>query len=143
MAGTGQLAPPSRRSVRRGRSPSGFSLLELLVAVVIVTIIAAIGIPVYRGHVATARDAALIEQMTTMSVFQEDRRLRTGTYGSGIYDAANSIETLTAAIGWRPSAPDGKTYTVVANSGTSWSVTAAEANGHQLCRVFPANEPCP
>ena len=121
----------------------GFSLLELLVAVVIVAIITAIAVPLYRGHVTTARDAALIEQMATMTVFQEDRRLRTGAYGSGVYDAANNIETLTAAIGWRPSAPDGKNYAVVANGGNSWTVTAADANGRQLCRVFPANEPCP
>lgn len=124
------------------RSSLGFSLFELLIAVVIVAIIAAVGIPAYRGHVATARDAALIEQMTTMTVFQEDRRLRTGTYGAGVYDPANNVDTLTTAIGWQPSAESDDAYTVVANGGTSWTVTAT-ANGRQLCRIFPANEPCP
>ena len=131
-----------RPSYRCCRSPLGFSLFELLIAVVIVAIIAAIGIPAYRGHVATARDAALIEQMTTMTVFQEDRRLRTGTYGAGVYDPANNVDTLTTAIGWQPSAESGDAYTVVANGGTSWTVTA-NANGRQLCRIYPANEPCP
>ena len=125
------------------RAPAGFSLLELLIVVVIVAIVTAIGIPLYRGHAATARDAALVERMTTMTVFQEDVRLRTGTYGSGVYDAASNIDTLATAIGWRPSADDGTVYSVTADGGTSWTVTATDANGRQLCRIFPAGEPCP
>ena len=121
---------------------SGFSLLELLVAVAVVVVITAIAVPVYRGHVSTSRDSAVVNAMTTMAIFQEDLRLRTGVYGSGRYDAAAGDTSLTDAIGWRPMADDGVSYVVTATGATSWRVTATMASGHSLCRVFPAREPC-
>lgn len=120
---------------------TGFSLLELLIAVVVIAVIAAIGIPMYRGYVATARDGVMVNQMTSMSVFQEDTRMRTGAYGAGDYDAAKGITTLEDAIGWAPSGDDGIVFSVTA-SGTSWTVTATDASGRVLCRVFPAGDPC-
>ena len=120
----------------------GFSLLELLVAVAVIAAITAIAVPAYRAHVATARDGALLNAMTAMSVFQEDVKLRTGAYGSGRYDAAVGDTTLTDAIGWRPSATDGNVFVVTAAGGASWTVTATTPSGHRLCRVFPSRKPC-
>ena len=139
MAAT-QAGPRERIAPRR--SCSGFSLLELLVAVVVIVAVAAIAIPAYRGHVATARDGALLNRMTSMAVFQEETRLRTGAYGAGVYDAAGGLDTLKTAIGWQPG-EDATVYRVVANGGTSWTVTATDASGRSLCRVFPAGEECP
>lgn len=120
----------------------GFSLLELLVVVAVIAAVTAIAVPAYRAHVATARDSALVNAMTTMSVFQEDVKLRTGAYGSGRYDAAAGDTTLTDAIGWRPSAMDGTVFVVVAAGDASWTVTATSRSGHRLCRVFPSRKPC-
>ena len=122
---------------------AGFSLLELLIAVVVLVAIAAIAIPIYRGYVTTAEDGALLSQMRAMSIFQEDTRLRTGSYGSGVFDAAAGVNTLTAAIGWQAAANDDVAYSVVANAGVSWTVAARKPSGRSLCRVFPANAPCP
>lgn len=133
----GWRAQPALQSRR-----AGFSLLELLVAVAVIAAVAAIAIPAYRGYVATARDGALLNRMTSMAVFQEETRLRTGVYGAGVYDAANGIVTLKTAIGWQPG-EDATTYQVVANGAASWTVTATDASGRALCRVFPSNEACP
>ena len=121
---------------------SGFSLLELLIAVAVIVVIAAIAVPAYRDYVATARDAALVRQVTTMVVFQEDLKLRTGRYGAGVHDTANGISTLAEAIDWRPSANDDVVYEVSADGGDSWTVTATDASGRRICRVFPDGKSC-
>lgn len=122
---------------------AGFSLLELLIAVAVMVVLAAIALPVYRNYVGTAQDAVLINQVTTMVVFQEDAKLRTGAYGAGDYDAANGISTLTDAIDWKPSGDDGVVYRVTADGGASWTITATDGSGRRVCRIFPAATPCP
>ena len=126
-------------ALRRG---TGFTLLELLVTVTVIVAIAAIAIPAYRGYVATARDGALLNRMASMAVFQEETRLRTGVYGAGVHDPAGGLDTLSRATGWQPG-EDATTYRVVADGGRSWTVTATDANGRSLCRVFPAGDECP
>ena len=123
------------------RQRAGFSLLELLVTVAVIVAIAAIAIPAYQGYVATARDGALLNRMASMAVFQEETRLRTGVYGAGVHDPAGGLDTLRRATGWQPGEDD-TTYQVVADGGRSWTVTATDANGRSLCRVFPAGDEC-
>ena len=132
-----------QRAVPSGCQPStGFSLLELLIVLAIIAVVAAIAVPVYRDYVGTARDAALVRQVTTIEVFQEDYKLRTGTYGNGRYDAANGIATLTTAIDWKPSSDDGVVYEVTATRGESWTARATDSAGRTICRVFPGGRPC-
>lgn len=121
----------------------GFTLVELLVAVAVVALLAAIAVPVYRDYAATSRDSVLLNQINAMAVFQEDTRLRTGRYGAGEYDGARGVNTLRTSIGWAPAADDGRTYAVTADAGTSWTVTATDTSGRSLCRVFPGGEECP
>lgn len=125
----------------RQRWLRGFSLLELVVAVAIVAALAALAVPAYRGYARTARDAALAAQMDSIALFQEDLRLRTGSYASGRYDAARGDRSLTAALGWAPSVDNGNVY-VVAADDARWAVSATDAGGHTLCRVYPARTPC-
>ena len=121
---------------------TGLSLLEVLIAVVILVAVVGIAVPAYRGYVAAARDGALLQRLQALQVFQEDLRLRSGSYGSGRYDASAGVATLSTAIGWVPSGDDDAVYAVVANGGTSWTATVRDASGRQLCRVFPGSRPC-
>ena len=127
---------------RRCRT-DGFSLLELLIAFAVVAVLAAVALPLYRDYTATARDSALLNQINSMAVFQEDTRLRTGAYGAGEYDRGRGITTLTTAIGWEPSTDDGRVFAVTADGGDIWTVIATDAAGRRLCRVYPAGEECP
>ena len=131
-----------RGGVWHRRACGGFSLLELLVAIAIVAVVAAIAVPVYRDYVATARDAALVRQLATIEIFQEDFKLRTGAYGAGAYDAANGVTSLTDAIHWQPSRDDGVVYTVTANGADTWTAMATDPTGRTICREFPAGIPC-
>ena len=131
------------RRVPTGCRPStAFSLLELLIALTVIAVVAAIAVPIYRDYVATARDAALVRQVRTIEVFQEDYKLRTGTYGAGRYDGANGVATLTAVIDWKPSGDDGVVYEVTANRGESWTASATDSTGRTICRRFPGGTPC-
>ncbi len=125
-----------------GRSrPVGFTLLELLAALAILAIVAAVAVPWYRDYMATAREGALAKRVAAMAIFQEETRLRTGSYGAGSWDPAAGEESLATAIGWQPASDDGTTFLVTADAN-AWTVTATDSSGVAVCRVLPANEPC-
>lgn len=126
----------SRRSPSLVRS--GFTLLELLVAIAIVAGLAAIAIPAYQGYMQTSREGALAANIASMDVFQEDHRLRTGEY---LREAANRA-AIAAAIGWRPKADDGTLYRIAPGDGDSYQVTAVAREGTRVCLQLPDRTRC-
>lgn len=129
-------------ALSRAWASAGFSLVELMVAIAVLGIIAAISVPLYRGYVESAAEGALINNVATMEVFQEDVLLRTGAYAEGTYDAGAGETSLTEAIGWRPRSDTGAVYVVEAATASSYRVTATDAQGRRVCRVMPARTPC-
>lgn len=119
----------------------GFTLLELMIAVAILSLIAAISMPIYRGYIETSRQGALIQNMSTMTVFQEDWRMRNGVYLAGEYDAGAPDANL-APLGWEPNDPDVE-YIVAINAGVNYTITATDETGVSLCRQFPGANDCP
>lgn len=117
----------------------GFTLVELMVAVGILAIIAAFALPAYVSYTETAGDGQLISNISTMRPFQEDFFLRNGNYAVNLAD----IDAIDNAIGWRPRDNDGVTYSIANGDGTTYSVTAVSPSGVTICRVYPANNPCP
>lgn len=117
----------------------GFSLIELMTAVAIIAIVAAVGIPMYTGYIQTSREGVLINNLSSIEIFQEDRRLRVGTY----LTAAADLAAITAGIGWTPQDDGGVTY-VITDPGTgSYDVTATNtATGTSVCMRFPAKVRC-
>ena len=50
----------------------GFTLIELMIVVAVLAIISAIALPAYNGYVQTSREAVLINNISTIEVFQEE-----------------------------------------------------------------------
>ena len=116
----------------------GFTLIELMIVVAVIAIISAIALPLYNGYILTSREAVLVNNITTIEVFQEDFRLRTGNYLTVAADEA----AITAAIDWESEgdAP-GTTYSIAAGPGGSYQVTAT-ADGVSVCLRLPDGVRC-
>ena len=117
---------------------AGFSLLELLVVVALVALIATLALPAYDGYIRTSREGALVADVGTMEVFQEDHRLRTGSY---LQTAAN-VDEIADTIGWRPKADSGTVYSIAPGGDDSYRVTAVSAAGTRVCMEMPARRRC-
>ena len=116
----------------------GLSLLELLVALAIIASLAALALPLYRGYVETAKEGALVSNIATLAMFQEDHRLRRGAY---LLSAASAAE-ITAAIGWRPGASDRAAYRIADGGNGAYQVTATATDGTRVCLKMPQRVRC-
>ncbi len=110
----------------------------MLVALAIMAGLAALALPLYRGYVETAKEGALVSNIATLALFQEDHRLRRGTY---LREAASTAE-ITAAIGWRPGASDQAAYRIADAGNGAYQVTATDADGTRVCLQMPQRVRC-
>jgi type IV pilus assembly protein PilE len=116
----------------------GFTLIELMIAVAIIAVIASIALPLYSGYVQTSREGVLISNISTIEIFQEDFRLRTGAY----LTTAADVATIDAAIGWRPQDDGAVTYSIAPGPAGSYEVTAVDAVGTTVCLRLPPKVVC-
>jgi prepilin-type N-terminal cleavage/methylation domain-containing protein len=125
------------------KTQRGVTLLELLVAVAIVAIVSSISFQLYTGYIDTAGSAVLQQNIESIRVFQEDVRLRTGSYAAGTYDAEGGDTSLTDSIGWEPDDADANFVYVVVTvaSGAGYQVSATGPDGQSESRCF--GDGCP
>jgi type IV pilus assembly protein PilE len=121
------------------RAARGFTLIELMTVVAILAVLAAIALPLYSGYVRNSREGALVSNIATIEVFEEDFRLRTGNYQPSAYDGGPDADLT--LLGWQPQADDGTTYTITV-AGATYDVTATDTTGVTVCRTYPAKTPC-
>ncbi len=121
---------------------SGFTMIELMVTVTILSILLVFAVPAYQSYIETTEEAVLVNNVNTMEVFQEDFFLRNGTYAVGLANIA-AIET---AIGWEPQSDDGILYAVAdgpSGDASDYNVTATHPDGLVICITFPEKTRCP
>ncbi len=128
------------RSMFRQNRQSGFTLIELMIAVAIIAVLASIALPLYSGYIQTSREGALTHDINTIRVFEEDYKLRKGTYLGGNYTGGAADASL-APLGWDPQKDD-VDFAVVANADVSYQVTATDDTGVSLCLEFPSGNSC-
>ena len=116
----------------------GFTLIELMIVVAVLAIVSAIALPMYRGYLQTSAEGVLVNNISTIEIFQEDFRLRTGNY---LLVAANEA-AITAAIGWNPQKNDGTTYSIANPGNGNYRVTATSPDGTVVCMELPIGTRC-
>jgi prepilin-type N-terminal cleavage/methylation domain-containing protein len=116
----------------------GFTLMELMIAVGIVAVISAIAVPVYTGYIETSRESVLANNISTIEVFQEDFRLRTGSY----LLVAADLAAITAGIGWEPQGDDGISYKIADGGDGTYDVTGTDETGKSICVTYPGGDRC-
>lgn len=107
---------------------NGFSLIELMIAVVIVGILAAIAMPSYRNHTIKASRTAAQTQLLELASLQEKIYLNSNAYTSSVTAAytGNSSGWLGKTSGLTT---DSK-YTLTAVSpGQTYTITASPVAG--------------
>lgn len=109
--------------------PQGFTLVEVMIVVAILSLVAAIAIPAYNGYIREAKLGVARQNMESLRFFLEDYGLENSTYmvnGNASYGAS----VLANTIGWSPDGDQGKyTYTVKDASATSYSIVAEYTGG--------------
>lgn len=132
----------------KNQRQGGFSLMELMLVVGILGIILAVGIPMYSGYIATAREGVMKENIQTIRAFEEEYRLRERRYISGTYDPANPDVAggLKDRLGWEPrTSKDDITYEITCGTVATapectvkdgYTVKATDSEGNEVTVNF-------
>jgi type IV pilus assembly protein PilE len=116
--------------VMRPNKQRGFTLIELMMALTIVVILAAIAVPAYRNYIATARETEGHNNLAALQMAQEEYFSENNAYFAGADTA--TLETNSNGL-WTATGSDGVNnfdYAVVA-SGGGYTATAT-GNGNKV-----------
>jgi len=103
----------------------GFTLVELMIAIAIMSVIVAIAIPAYDGYITEARIATARSNIDSLRLFLEDYRLDNGTYVGPSGDASrDNLAEIEADFGWNPRQDSDALFT--------YSLTGLDATGYTI-----------
>ena len=111
------------------RPMGGMTLLELVIALAIVSVLAAIAVPAYRSYVVRANRADARGALLALSTAQEKLYLQCNTYTTNL-DAG--VDTSCNPLNLRyPTSSERGLYTLAVTSAdaSAWSATATVASG--------------
>lgn len=129
----------SRDGISRSRKGSaGVTLIELLIALVVLGVLFSIAVPAYQSSIDTSQEGVVRSNVLSIELFQEDFFLRTGGYANDLDD----IAAIEAAIGWAPQSDDGSLYSIDASDGSFYEIEAIHPDGITVCIRFPDRDPC-
>ncbi len=119
---------------------SGFSLIELMIAVAIIGVISAIAIPIYQDYMSTARIAVMQDSIRSIEMLQRDRRRERGEFAEGSYIPGGST-TLTTNLGWASNAnQDVISFVVACETDGATAGECSRTSGFTVTASHPEEE---
>ncbi len=114
----------------RLRHHQGFTLMEMLIAIAIVGILAAIGLPSYQNSINKSREKSAAADLMALSTDMENTYQRTLAYPT--QTTATTALTAAASIGWSASQDDFFVYSV-ASTSSAYTLTATGSGAMSGC----------
>ncbi|MEJ2395644.1 MAG: prepilin-type N-terminal cleavage/methylation domain-containing protein [Candidatus Thiodiazotropha sp.] len=107
---------------------SGYSLVELMIVVAILSILAMLAIPAYKGYITTGRQATARANIEPLRIAVEDYRLDNMAAGYAALDGLkwepSGTKTLeTGVLGWKPDGDRDEYNYAVTATATSYTIT--------------------
>ena len=121
----------------------GFTLIELMIALAILGVVAAIALPLYQGYAADARTAVIRDNIQSIRLMQSERRQDRGEFAEGSY-VPGGATTLTTRIGWQPNtSADMISYVVTCDTDGATAGECARSSGYSVTATHAdaPNEP--
>ena len=124
--------PPSKRLVRLTGSGLGFTLIELMIVVALISILTAIAAPSYTSYVNKQRMRAAQADLVVLVANAENTFQRTLTYPATTTTTAG---TKTALASWQPSDDKLFDFLISASSATAFTVQAVGKGALSGCTI--------
>ncbi|MEN9543883.1 MAG: hypothetical protein RLZZ598_716 [Pseudomonadota bacterium] len=121
---------PALPDTPSARHECGFSLIELLIAVVVVGILAAIAFPSFMDSIRKSRRSEAFTALNNVQQAQERFRSNNANYTTNLTSSPNNSDESLRGLGLTASTPGGY-YTIVVTdaNATSYTVTATANTG--------------
>jgi type IV pilus assembly protein PilE len=117
------------REPKLKNQPKGFTLIELMVVIIVISILAAFAIPGYMSQLERARRAEGIIALELLSQQQEKFFSQYRTY-TGVVSGADGCAGAACGLQQPSATTDGGFYTITAaGDATSFTLTATAAGG--------------
>ncbi len=110
------------------RRNKGYTLVELMIVVAVLSVLAMLAIPAYQGYIATGRQATARANIEPLRIAVEDYRLDNMSAGYAALDGLkwepSGTKTLeTGVLGWKPDGDRDEYNYAVTATATSYTIT--------------------
>ena len=130
------------RTTQKNNVQAGFSLIELMIALAIIGVLAAIATPMVTGYISTSRQAVLKNNINSISIFEKNYQLEKRYYVPGTYDPSdpNNASGLKQRLGWEPNT-DKNTITYVVTCESAASASACKRSSGYYITATDSDDP--